>query len=307
MKKILSLICGAALALGLMSCGDNINSVKTDPNAMKGYWSYLVMDGSANTTGEVAVITYKEGKGQSGAFGSPDFNVSIADGNVPAVIWDGKDGTDLMENTRTDCPTLESLGVTLKDGEFAIFAFTPYATVNLWVYDAENNYTGGSWPGLETTATAEVPKWSMTVKGIKVVNAPAIGDAGYIAFCEAWVPGNTWSKDSPKLTAGDTVEFTEVYTTLTEGDDDVELGVQILNPATDDDFWADASKIACAYKSTNDEGAEVIAGGKVSAKATKAAFEGKNVYLVITWGEQPAEDTNEYVNNSYCTAAFVTE
>lgn len=308
MKKILSLICGAALALGLVSCGD-INSTKVDPNAMTGYWSYLKMDVSATTSGKASVITYKEGVGQSGAFGSPALSVTLTGAKSAAIIWDGKDGTDLMENTRTDCPTIESLGLEVADGEFVIFAFTPYATVNLWVWDdTDGNYTGGVWPGKETTATVEVPKWAMTVKGIKIVNAPAIGDAGYIAFCEAWVPGNDWGAGTPnKITSGDTLTFSTAYTTETEGDGNVTLGVQVLNPASDADFWADASKIANAYNGTDDKGEAKVLGGSVSATATKAAFEGKTVYLVITWADKPADDDKDYINNSYCTAAFVAE
>ena len=107
------------------------------------------------------------------------------------------------------------------------------------------------------------------VKGIKLLNSPAIGAAGYIAFCEAWLPNNEWGSTTTNkvtaltgndaiLTFGSTVAQSLAYKQT--------LGVQILNPASDDAFWADASKIG---------------GGLLSATVPASGLDGENVWLVI--------------------------
>ena len=162
-KLILSAITALAFLFGFASCsGDLHDSVVIDPNAMEGYWSYSVFDASQATSGSVGVIvSVKMGTTQSGAFGSPDFVIPATAGSVQAIIWDGSAGSDLSVSTRTDCPSLESLGVTLQSNEFAIIVFTKTATCDLWVYDSEDsdaNLSGGTWPGVSTTATVAVEK-----------------------------------------------------------------------------------------------------------------------------------------------------
>ena len=162
-KLILSAITALAFLFGFASCsGDLHDSVVIDPNAMEGYWSYSVFDASQATSGSVGVIvSVKMGTTQSGAFGSPDFVIPATAGSVQAIIWDGSAGSDLSVSTRTDCPSLESLGVTLQSNEFAIIVFTKTATCDLWVYDSEDsdaNLSGGTWPGVSTTATVTVEK-----------------------------------------------------------------------------------------------------------------------------------------------------
>lgn len=107
------------------------------------------------------------------------------------------------------------------------------------------------------------------VKGIKLLNSPAIGAAGYIAFCEAWLPDNVWGSTTTNkvttltgndaiLTFGSAVAQSLAYKQT--------LGVQILNPASDDAFWADASKIG---------------GGTLSATVPASGLDGEDVWLVI--------------------------
>lgn len=187
MKKILSFLAAGALALGLIGCsGDLHDDVKVDPNAMAGYWSYTIVDAAEATSGEVGIITSITGGNQSGALGADDI-FPIEAGEVTAVIWDGKNKTNLMKNTRTDLPTLESLSITLTGTEAAIFAFTPEKVVNLWVYDSVDtdiNLTGGSWPGVQSTPTAEVDSYNFTV----TINVTGLDDIEYVN----WVDFTNW-------------------------------------------------------------------------------------------------------------------
>lgn len=283
MKKILSLIAAGALALGLIGCsGDLHDDVKVDPNAMTGYWSYRVLDTEGNT--EINMIVNKTGAGQSGAFGSPDFAVDVSSGTA-AIIWDGKDGTDLSLSTRTDCPSLADVDVTLADGEACVFVFCPFATANLYCY-ATAGLDDGNWPGVETTATVTVAKWSFNVVRIELVNCPAIGAAGYIGICEAWVPGNEWNETTPnKITDADNavLVLSAPYKAEAEGEADISLDLQILNPVSDAKFWGD-----------DDDPSKISNGDKVTATAKKADCNGKTMKLVVT-----------FTSDNECTAAFV--
>ena len=310
-KLIISAITAAALLFGLASCsGDLHDDVKVDPNEMKGYWSYTIVDSSIADSGSVGIITSITGGDQSGALGKNDI-FPIKAGEVTAVIWNGKAGASLEANTRTDMPTLESLNVTLTGNDAAVFAFTPKTSLNFWIYDSvdgDKNLTGGNWPGVVSTATAVAEKWSMTVSKIKLVNAPEISGAGYIAICEEWLPSNLWGAETPnKISSEGTLTLSAPYKVEAEGDDATSLKVQVLNPASDEDFWADASKIANAYKGVDEKGEPKVLGGSVTATAKKDAFNGKTVTMKITWTKVPADDNKEYVNNSYCTAVFVEE
>lgn len=287
MKKILSLIAAGAMALGLIGCsGDLHDDVKVDPNAMAGYWSYVVLeDTDTCASGKIAVITSTgDGGTQSGAFGSDPYTFDVEDKGTHAVIWDGKGGTDIVANTRTDCPSLSDIGVTLEDGEMCLFVFTTTTTCDVWAWDSEDssvNITGGNWPGLKTTATATVPKWSFNVVRIELVNCPAIGAAGYIGICEGWVPGNEWNETTPnKITDADNavLVLSAPYKAEAEGEADISLSLQIMNPETDAGFWD----------------VKIANGDKVTATAKKADCNGKTMKLVVT-----------FTSDNECTAAFV--
>ena len=280
MKKILSLLAAGAMALGLISCsGDLHDDAKVDPNAMIGYWSYRVLDTEDNT--EINMIVNKAGVGQSGAFGSPDFAVDVSSGTA-AIIWDGKDGTELMLSERTDCPSLSDVGVELSDGQACVFVFCPFATANLYCFvTGSEGLDKGSWPGVETTATVAVEKWSFDVSKIELVNCPEIGGAGYIAICEAWVPGNEWNATTTnKITDAENavLVLSSTYKAEAEGEADISLGLQILNPETDEGFWDN----------------KISNGDKVTATGTKAACNGKTMKLVVTFSDATT-----------CTAEFV--
>ena len=280
MKKILSLIAAGAMALGLIGCsGDLHDDAKVDPNAMIGYWSYRVLDTEDNT--EINMIVNKAGVGQSGAFGSPDFAVDVSSGTA-AIIWDGKDGTELMLSERTDCPSLSDVGVELSDGQACVFVFCPFATANLYCFvTGSEGLDKVNWPGVETTATVAVEKWSFDVSKIELVNCPEIGGAGYIAICEAWVPGNEWNPTTPnKITNAENavLALSSTYKAEAEGEADISLALQILNPETDEGFW----------------GNKISNGDKVTATGTKAACNGKTMKLVVTFSDATT-----------CTAEFV--
>ena len=186
MKKILSVFAAAAVLFGFASCsGDLHDDVKIDPNAMKGNWSYRVIDTAGDDS--INMITNNAG-GQSGAYGSPDFTVDVSSGTA-AIIWDGKGGTDLMLSERTDCPSLSDVGVELSDGQACVFVFTPFSSVNLYCYPvAEGAFVKDDWPGVATTATVAVEKVKATIT-IKIVNGEA--DTKY------WFSGLSWDAGWP--------------------------------------------------------------------------------------------------------------
>ena len=102
------------------------------------------------------------------------------------------------------------------------------------------------WPGKPMTKEGELPseEYTFTIKSIEVVDAPDISTAGYYAFCEGWVPNNVWGATTPNkvtdLTDGNVVfEVNYDHTTTVPAS----LLIQILNPASDEGFWYDESKV----------------------------------------------------------------
>ena len=80
MKKLLSVFAAVGMLFGFASCsGDLHDDVKIDPNAMKGNWSYRVIDTADDDS--INMITNNAG-GQSGAYGSPDFTVDVSNSDV---------------------------------------------------------------------------------------------------------------------------------------------------------------------------------------------------------------------------------
>ena len=186
MKKLLSVFAAVGMLFGFASCsGDLHDDVKIDPNAMKGNWSYRVIDTAGDDS--INMITNNAG-GQSGAYGSPDFTVDVSSGTA-AIIWDGKGGTDLMLSERTDCPSLTDVGVELSGDEACVFVFTPFSSVNLYCYAVdEGAFTSDDWPGVATTATVAVEKVKATIT-IKIVNGEP--DTKY------WFSGLAWDAGWP--------------------------------------------------------------------------------------------------------------
>lgn len=119
-----------------------------------------------------------------------------------------------------------------------------------------------------TSASAE-PTNTYKIRNIVLKDAPAIGDAGYIAFCAGWINTNEWGASTPNkvksLTSGDAVlELNQILAPVVNITCDnaeiidrsakVILETQILNPASDGDFWADASKLGTIKVESNVSG-----------------------------------------------------
>lgn len=122
----------------------------------------------------------------------------------------------------------------------------------------------------ETLLAAE--KITLKVKGIKLENAPAVGAAGYIAFCEDWLPSNVWGPTTTNKVTSLTNGTAVLDFSSTKEIENLQpyLGaskIQILNPASDDDFWADASKVT---------------GGTISVTVPGVPYNNKDVYMVVT-------------------------
>ena len=114
---------------------------------------------------------------------------------------------------------------------------------------------------------------SFNVKGIKILNSPTINTAGYIAFCEGWVPNNVWGATTPNkvtsLTGSDAVLTfaTPVPMNLAYKQT---VKIQILNPVNDDSFWADSSKVG---------------GGELHA-VVQNGIDSKDVWLIVDASNQ---------------------
>ncbi len=119
-----------------------------------------------------------------------------------------------------------------------------------------------------TSASAE-PTNTYKIRNIVLKDAPAIGDAGYIAFCAGWINTNEWGASTPNkvksLTSGDAVlalnqilapvvNITCDNAEIIDNSAKVILETQILNPASDGDFWADASKLGIIKVESNVSG-----------------------------------------------------
>ena len=134
--------------------------------------------------------------------------------------------------------------------------------------DKKNSTTAKAYLILSSQEDLELSQ-TFNVTGIKVVNAPAVGAAGYLAFCENWLPNNVWGSTTTNkvtaLTSGNAVLTFASSVSLTQKFGDT-TAIQILNPASDDAFWADASKVT---------------GNTINVTAP-INLDGKNVTMVIT-------------------------
>ncbi len=86
------------------------------------------------------------------------------------------------------------------------------------------------------------------IDAIKVTNAPEIGSAGYLGFCAKWLPNNVWGAGTPyKISEAGYYVGNDAYliTNLAykPAKTTVKFDLQVLNPSTDANFWADASKV----------------------------------------------------------------
>lgn len=112
------------------------------------------------------------------------------------------------------------------------------------------------------------------VTQIVLKTPPEIGNAGYIAFCEAWLPNNKWDN----TTTNKVSSLKDGMAMLTLSDCPITLSqktsltIQILNPPSDADFWNDGGKIgggAIASETiTADDMANFVAYSKTADFAT---------------------------------------
>ena len=105
------------------------------------------------------------------------------------------------------------------------------------------------------------------------MNSPAINTAGYIAFCEGWVPNNEWGATTPNkvtsLTGSDAV-LTFATPVLMNYAYKQTVKIQILNPVDDASFWADSSKVG---------------GGTLDA-VVQNGIDSKDVWLIVDASNQ---------------------
>ena len=86
------------------------------------------------------------------------------------------------------------------------------------------------------------------IDAIKVTNAPAIGKAKYLGFCAKWLPNNVWGSGTPyKIEDSAYYDGNDAYliTNLAykPAKTTVKFDLQVLNPDSNETFWADASKV----------------------------------------------------------------
>ena len=115
-------------------------------------------------------------------------------------------------------------------------------------------------------ANAEYKAASVKERFVKVMNftlkskkIQASKGAGYVAFCANWLPKNKWDATTPNKVAFDDVDVVGDVGTATidlggvelwagEPDTFIDVEMQVLNPKTDKDFWADDAKVMASFK-----------------------------------------------------------
>ena len=115
-------------------------------------------------------------------------------------------------------------------------------------------------------ANAEYKFSAVKERFVKVVNFTLKGKAiaknagaGYVAFCANWLPKNVYGATTPNKVAFDDVDVVGDVGTATidlggvelwagEPDTFIDVEMQVLNPKTDKDFWADDAKVMASFK-----------------------------------------------------------
>lgn len=173
MKKLItSAVAALALLFGFASCsGDLHDDVFVDPNAMQGNWFYKVIDIPA--TSESINIIFSDGTNQT-----KDITGVKPTGGSVAYLWASKTREDTaVESKRTDCPDKSSLG---GEGKLVVYCFSNASKVNIWAWDGDANFTGGTWPGLEMSTDAEIKIEKVNVSLTFKVTGANKGDRLYI-------------------------------------------------------------------------------------------------------------------------------
>lgn len=139
-----------------------------------------------------------------------------------------------------------------------------------------------------TSASPESTNVFTIRKVIYSKDSLAIGKAGYIAFCADWLPNNVWGSETPNkvkaLTSGNaelnvnakinpvvTTSVTELVSLPEDLSATMKFNVQVLNPASDKDFWADESKEVTEKILTAEEKVSDLIGKTFDLKVTSTS------------------------------------
>ena len=165
-----------------------------------------------------------------------------------------------------------------------------------------------------TQADPVVAASKIYIDAIKVTNAPDISSAGYLAFCAGWLKDNKWDENTTyKITDSNFYDDNKsAYLIVSEeyspGSATFQFDMQVLNPASDEDFWDDESKIV-----TDDHKTPVLQTADYATKHYILVCERKSIsaddaYLV--WLEPVDDDENyaamlAYSKNDIITGYYV--
>ena len=236
-KLLLGAITALTFLFGFAACSGDLHDVE-DPNKMEGNWFYYELDTSAATGNSISIIFSDGGDCQTA-----DIEGVAKTGSVH-YLWAAATKTDaVVESLRSDNPDKGFA----KD-KLGVYVFTNASKCMLWAWEKDTNFTGGNWPGvvMQSDTAAALPKFS--IKEIKLTGyEDAIGNAGYIAFLEGWVPNNEWGAETKnKVTKADANgNYVLTFNPPAELDymEDMTIKIQIVNPDSDESFWADDTKI----------------------------------------------------------------
>lgn len=179
-----ALTIGVLALMGCPTTHPDLEYPDTDISTMKGNWWYYELDTSA-AVGDTINIIFSDGNGSQ----TTDITDVAKIGSVYYVWAAGNGKNDAEKSTRTDAPNKNPAS-----DKLGVYVYTNAAKCNLWAWDnSNNNLTGEPWPGvLMSSDTAETLP-TFKIQGIKLINyTDGIKGAGYIAFCEDWVPNNEW-------------------------------------------------------------------------------------------------------------------
>lgn len=187
MKKLITgALAALALLFGFASCSGDLHDA-VSPDAMKGNWFYYELDTSTATSETISII-FNNGSAQT-----EDVSGVSKTGTVEYVWAVPTNGEKVaaVVSTRTDCP---DKGIGNSTDKLGIYVFTNSSTVNLWAWDGDTNFTGGTWPGVGMSTDAEIKIENVNVSLIFKVTGANEGDFLYING-DPWTWGGDWPFD----------------------------------------------------------------------------------------------------------------
>lgn len=187
MKKLItSAVAALALLFGFASCSGDLHDA-VSPDAMKGNWFYYELD-TSNATDETISIIFNNGSAQTEDVADVPKTGTVE--YVWAVPTKGETVAAVI-SARTDCP---DKGIGNSSDKLGIYVFTNSSTVNLWAWDSDSNFTGGTWPGVAMNTDAEIKIETVTVSLAFKVTGANEGDFLYING-DPWTWGGDWPFD----------------------------------------------------------------------------------------------------------------